>query len=206
MATPRRRTDRSLGALENTDPRYVRSRLKLRLAFLEVAHEDPEKLSVSAVCDRTGIDRATFYRHFDTMDDLVADALGDLADRASKRWEATSTGSGTQFDESTKIFAGYLRHIEDNWGLYQWALGPSGSTKTMHALLARSAQGVALELQKLYPALPSGERDLRASFIAGGILGACIHWLSSDVPALSSEELTAHLLHIAEQRLELVSG
>src|SRR5687768_16569034 len=90
----------AMSTIENTDPRYVRSRLKLRKAFLELAHEDPDKLSVSAVCERTGVDRATFYRHFDTMDDLVADALGDLSDRITTEWDATSTGSGQQFAES----------------------------------------------------------------------------------------------------------
>ena len=191
-----------MSSMDNTDPRYVRSRLKLRAAFLELAHEGPEKLSVSAVCERTGIDRATFYRHFDTMDDLVADALGDLADQATERWEATSTGSGTQYAESEAIMISYLHHIEDNWRLYQWALGPGGSTKTTHALLARSARAVAFELHKLDPTLGHAELSFRATYAAGGILGACIHWLSTEVPECSGEELAHRILRISAQPLD----
>lgn len=192
-----------MSLIDNTDPRYVRSRLKLRAAFLELAHESgPEKIKVSTVCERTGIDRATFYRHFDAMDDLVADALADLADQATSEWEATSTGSGTQLAESTAIFVEYLEHIEENWQLYRWALGPTGSSKTIHALLERSARGVAFELQKLDPTLSSEEVALRASFASGGILGACIHWLATDVPACSAEELSAKILAMSDQRLE----
>lgn len=188
--------------MENNDPRYVRSRLKLRAAFLELAHEDPERLSVSAVCDRTGIDRATFYRHFDAMDDLVADALGDLADKSTSQWEATSTGSGSQFEESSAIFTNYLHHIEENWRLYRWALGPSGSMKTVHALLARAARGIAFEFQKLDPTMPAAERDLRAAYSAGGIFGIYVQWLSTDAPAYSSAELATQILRISQQRLD----
>lgn len=189
--------------MENSDPRYIRSRLGLRAAFLELAHEEPQRLSVSAVCERTGIDRATFYRHFETMDDLVADALGDLADKSTQQWVATSTGSGLQYAESTAIMSSYLHHIEENWRLYQWALGPSGSAKTMHALLGRAARAVAFELEKLDPSIPEAERELRASYSAGGILGAYIHWLSTDVPAYSSAELSEQILRISQQRLNV---
>ncbi|MFE4948635.1 TetR/AcrR family transcriptional regulator [Leifsonia sp. NPDC056665] len=193
-----------MSQIENTDPRYVRSRLKLRAAFLELAHEDPETLTVSAICERTGIDRATFYRHFATMDDLIADALGDLADQANRQWEATSTGSGSQLDESTAIFVIYLKHVEENWALYRWALGPNGSAKTLHALLERSAIGVAFELHKLDPTLSEEEVAFRASFASGGILGACVHWLSTDKPSISAEELAARILDISDQRLHRI--
>ena len=192
--------------MENTDPRYVRSRLKLRAALLEIAHDDPAKLSVSAVCERTGIDRATFYRHFDTLDDLVADALADYADRSTREWEAKAAGTGVQYAESSAIFAQYLQHIEDNWALYQWVLGPTGSAKTVHALLRQFARGTAAELQQLDPALSPTERDLRAAYIAGGIFGACVHWLASARPDYSASELTAQLLRIGEQSLETVAG
>lgn len=190
-----------MSQLQNTDPRYVRSRLKLRAAFLEIAHEDPDGLSVSAICERTGVDRATFYRHFESMDDLVADALGDLADEATNEWEATSTGSGTQLAESSEIFVGYLRHIEENWRLYRWALSPNGSAKTMHALIERSARGVAGELTRLNLGLSDEEIAFRARFASGGLLGACLHWLSTDAPACSPEELATRILRISDQHL-----
>ncbi|MFK4762393.1 MULTISPECIES: TetR/AcrR family transcriptional regulator [unclassified Microbacterium] len=190
--------------MENTDPRYVRSRLKLRAAFLEVAREDPARLSVSMVCERTGVDRATFYRHFDTIDDLVADALGDLANQATLQWESTTTGSGTQFDESFEIIATYLSHVESNWKLYQWALGAAGSAKTIHALLARAAHAVAFEFAKLDPTLTHEERAFRAAYTAGGLLGVCINWLSAEAPQYSSRELTERFIRISQQQSDHV--
>ncbi len=154
---------------------------------------------MSAVCERTGIDRATFYRHFDTMDDLVTDALAAYANEGTSQWERTSTGSGEQYEESSRIFSRYLAHIEDNWALYRWALGPTGSIKTIHALLQQLAQSTAAELAKLHPDLPAPERELRSAYIAGGIMGAYVHWLSSDVPQMSSRKLTEQLLRLSQQ-------
>lgn len=189
--------------MENNDPRYVRSRLKLRAAFLELAHDDPSKLTVSAVCDLTGIDRATFYRHFDGLDDLVADALGDLADRSTLEWEKSAAGTGLQLDVSSAIFQAYLHHIEDNWQLYRWALGPGGSMKTVHALITRFSRGVALEMGKLVPDMPLRERRFRAFYTGGGIVGACLNWLADDHPVCSAQELAIQILNVSQQRLDV---
>lgn len=191
-------------AVENSDPRYLRSRWKLRTALLEIAHDDPDALSVSAISERTGVDRATFYRHFESLDELVADALGDHAARATEEWEAKSNGSGTQYEESSRIIAGYLAHIEDNWRLYQWALG--GSIRTVQELLGRLTRSIASELQKVDSTLTEAEIEFRSSFSAGGILGVCMNWLSHEAPQISSSDLTVLITRIAAQPRQHLFG
>src|SRR4051795_2124606 len=115
--------------LENNDPRYVRSRVGLRSALLEIAREDPKKLSVSAVCERTGVDRATFYRHFDDLDGLVEDALTELERQGFEEWTALADLPKDRMEQAQSSTIAYLRHIADHWALYQWALGPGGSTR-----------------------------------------------------------------------------
>lgn len=181
--------------LDNSDPRYVRSRLKLRKAFLELADIDPTALSVSAICERTGTDRATFYRHFDDLDGLVEDALGSLADEGTAKWLRMSEGTGRQVEESVAIMTAYLTHIADHWGVYQWALGEGGSARVIHSLLKRSIAGVDVELAKLYG--ESENTDYLSWFMSGAVLGTLVHWLADATPQRAPEDVARWILSTA---------
>ena len=183
--------------MENSDPRYVRSREGLRRALVELAHEEPSKINVRAICERSGVERATFYRHFNELDDLIADTLADLAERGAAEWKAVSRGTGDQYEASESILREYFHHIEDNWLLYRWALGPNGSAKTIHAVLQRTISSVELELQALIPAQDPLERELRGAYAGGGLLGICLLWLKSETPRMSPDKLAAWVTAMA---------
>lgn len=178
--------------MQNTDPRYVRSRLKLRAALLELADVDPTKLSVSAVCEHTQIDRATFYRHFDDLDGLIEDTLRSLADESSSQWLAVSQGTGDQGEESVAIMTAYFEQIIAHWSLYRWALGPSGSARVIHSFLNDSIRGVSAELTLLYGS--DEDTSYRAWFMGGGLLGSLLHWLDSERPQRDAEGLARWIL------------
>ncbi|MCM6761144.1 TetR/AcrR family transcriptional regulator [Rathayibacter sp. ZW T2_19] len=181
--------------MENTDPRYVRSRLKLRAAMLEIADEDLEQLTVSAVCEKVGIDRATFYRHFATIDGLVDDTLRSLADESTDRWSATARGTGDQLDESAAILRAYLEQIVKHWALYRWALGPTGSARVIHTVLEEAIRGVAAELILLQG--DDEHTQARAWFLGGGLVGGILHWLQTESPEREPAELAQWLLGVS---------
>jgi AcrR family transcriptional regulator len=178
--------------MDNTDPRYIRSRLKLRAALLELAEDGLEQLSVSAVCARTGIDRATFYRHFADLDGLVEDTLTSLVGEGRNSWQAASRGTGDQLDESVSILTSYFDQVVEHWTLYRWALGPTGSARVIHSVLQETIGGVASELTLLYG--QDENTAYRAWFMGGGLLGSLLHWLQTETPERSSEDLARWVL------------
>lgn len=184
-------------ALPNSDPRYIRSREGLRRALVELAHEDPSGVTVSAVCERTGIDRATFYRHFNELDDLIADTIGDLVDRSAQQWKSMSRGTGDQLETSTAIMTDFCRHVVANWALYRWALGPGGSAKTIHEVLERQVSSSIDELGKLNPSMDEKDKALLSAYSGGGVLGAFLYWLKPEQPEVTPEVF-------AERTLKLV--
>lgn len=46
--------------------------LKLRKALAELAYKEVEKISVSALCEKAEISRASFYLYYKDIDDLIA--------------------------------------------------------------------------------------------------------------------------------------
>jgi len=64
------------------DPRSARTRGRIREVVLDAARagDDLDALSVAELCRRADVHRVTFYGHFRTLDDAVAEALTTLVD------------------------------------------------------------------------------------------------------------------------------
>ncbi|MFF5966451.1 TetR/AcrR family transcriptional regulator [Streptomyces collinus] len=172
----------------------------MREALIELAHEGPENLTVSAICQATGVDRATFYRHFPDLEHLVADTLGHLADEAATRWESTAEDVRREPTSSSPALLQYFAHIEENWALYQWALGGTGSAAALHGILDRTRRTVEAELLLVHRNEPETDLHRRAAFAAGAVLGTILGWLAEPHPA-SAEEMAAWTVTEIENRL-----
>ena len=183
--------------MRNTDPRYVRSRLALRRGLIELAREDPQEVTVSRICEHTGVDRATFYRHFDGVDALVADTIEDLAESAVQAWEASGLGKGDQEFLAEDITTTFLEQVAANWSLHRWALGRQGSAAAAHGVLDRFCRSVSEELRALHVDSGTVWDELSAGFIGGANYGALLAWLEHDSPPIPPRELAVWMLHDA---------
>lgn len=170
-----------------SDPRYQRSRQALRDALIELSHDDPERLTVSALCATSGVDRATFYRHARDIPALVADTIGALSDAAAARWIAVSTGSGRQETDAFTLSASFWELTERNRGLFRWALGPRGSAAAQHAVLDSFVRAVTHELNLVTPIARAASVPRTARLIAGAIYAVYLGWLDDEQPAPAGE-------------------
>ncbi len=79
---------------KNEDPRILRSREALMGALAEELEKKSfSSISVSSLCRTAGVDRATFYRHFEDKQDLLERGIAQLLDRIIQR-----TGAGSPDD------------------------------------------------------------------------------------------------------------
>jgi AcrR family transcriptional regulator len=181
---------------QNDDPRFVRTRVLLRDALLELSRDDPQTITISQLCQVTGVERATFYRHFSNVDGLISDTLAALADARLAEWEQVEADAIDRRDVAREIFVAYLRHITEYWGLYRWALWQQQSGATLLALHDRLRSGSAIELQLLAGSSASPEEDAYLpGFLAGGLVGALLEWLRDDEPRRSPEQLASWLMN-----------
>lgn len=175
--------------MENNDPRFVRTRLKLRDAILQLAAEDPERITISEVCGMTGVDRATYYRHFSDLDALIADTIGAQIDEAADRWLELADGSGEQGEISNELMTKFLEHIVEHWKLYRWALWRQSSHHTILAILRRLTEGAVVEMKALNPRRDSDSILREAAYHGGATLGTLLHWLEAEHPKIGPVEL-----------------
>jgi AcrR family transcriptional regulator len=91
---------------EGTDPRVARSRVAIVDATIELLLEGGiDDLSVDAIAERAGVSKATIYRHWDTRQHLIMDALATM----KRGVEAPDTG--TVRGDLLALLDGVLAHL-----------------------------------------------------------------------------------------------
>lgn len=181
------------------DRRVRRTRDLVRGALFALIQEKGfEALSVQDIIDRANVGRATFYAHFDNKEDLLVSGFDELrASLKERQREALARGSGV--DERVFAFShDLLVHASEHRNLFQAMAGKrSGAVvqQAMHKLLldlarddirSAGARGDAR-------AMPT---EALAQFIAGGLFGLLIWWLTGNM-RLTAEELNAIFRRLA---------
>ena len=79
------------------DQRSRLSKKILKDAFLELVKQKSfYDINVKELCDRAGINRSTFYRHYDNTADILEEILSDISEIIRK----TNTDAGNDPDHA----------------------------------------------------------------------------------------------------------
>ena len=66
---------------QSNDPRAVRTRQEIQTAFIELLREKPyQSITVTDIAGKAGYARHTFYNHYETKDDLLANLIDSIFD------------------------------------------------------------------------------------------------------------------------------
>lgn len=161
-------------------------------------------VTVREITTRAGINRATFYRHYQDKFDLLNQytktvfALLDAPDNATRNPDESTVAqvpSGL-----VAIFA----HIRDNAPFYRVMLGTDGDPGFAEQI-RRYVQ------QRLLRSPPAGLKhdatalDLYLSASSGATMGAVLWWLEHDMP-YTAEEMATVSFQLGAANLSAVAG
>ncbi|MCG7210556.1 TetR/AcrR family transcriptional regulator [Streptomyces arenae] len=176
-------------AVENTDPRAVRTVAALRRAVVELASEQPvSRITVARLAGRAGVTRATFYNRYGSpLDALVAALYADL--EAGHRLEDRRRAEGVASTELLRLAVTEVAdHVERFAGVYRHALDDPADRGVYDALV-RHFTGYALDYlaRASGPDVPGARHEVMAGFLAHGFAGAIGVWLGD--PATTKDDL-----------------
>lgn len=146
-------------------------------------------VTVSDITQYAGINRATFYRHYEDKFDLLnkyAQNVYELLDTPleEKPQKSSETNVQQMHSRLVKIF----EHVRDNAKFYRVMLGKNGdpvfSEKIRKYIQKRIVRSLPVDLQKDEMSI-----DLYVSYSSSASLGAVLWWLEHDMP-YTSEEMT----------------
>jgi AcrR family transcriptional regulator len=168
---------------DDLDRRIRKTRQALAAALIDLTSERSyASIQVRDITDRADVGYATFYRHYDSKDDLMLAVFEAIT--AELETSAASAAGSPAGEPGEDYFGqeGWLlfSHVEKHAGLYRSILQSHDFVGMLKKLLARRVEGHirrhAAELDDL--AFPV---DVAANHMVAGLIGLIEWWLEKDM-------------------------
>lgn len=172
--------------MNKSESKYFNTAVKMDKAFLDLlAEKDFEYITVKDICKRAGVNRSTFYLHYETVADLLDESVAYMSNGFLKYFSENDIGSkinNSPLDELMFIkpdyIIPYLSYIKDNKKLFQTAVLHSGTLqldKNYKKLFECVFSPILMRFE-----VPENERHYTMAFYINGIIALVMEWLKRD--------------------------
>ncbi|GAA1526029.1 AcrR family transcriptional regulator [Agromyces terreus] len=163
---------------ERVDARVERTRRALQQAALELARAGRfDTATVAEITEAAGVNRSSYYQHYDDRDTLLADAI-----------DAAEVEAVAGFPHPTRVpdrlppeMIAFLAHFDADADLYRRLLGERGSpivaARIRERFQQQAREGVVSSGTTAFEGMPI---DIVAAGIAGSCLAVVHAWLELD--------------------------
>jgi AcrR family transcriptional regulator len=165
------------------DARILNTAAALKTAILTLASQTPiSRITVSDVTREAGINRATFYAHYSSPSELLANALTAELDEVRRAdAELRADGELEPQQVTRRAVAETAEHIDRHLAIYRLALGDVTDGTMQHVLSSHLTVSSLQHLREsVAPEDIPGTAELVAAFVAGGLVGAIAVAVLSD--------------------------
>lgn len=173
--------------MKGMDPRAARTQALLRAAIMQLASQRPvAEITVKEIIEQAGVNRSSFYQHFDSREELLASSLEHIETEMARADEPVVV---TDLSTPPAELERFMRHFAEHADLYRLVFSSRGSALVVSRVrariiaLVRSGMIASNQHQPLehgiaqHPELPL---DIAAAGTAGALLGIIEAWLSQD--------------------------
>ena len=165
----------------------------LRESLLTCMQEKPlERISVKELCERAGVNRSTFYLHYDTQNDLMREMEDDAILQTQKQLQNVSPDIGTM-----RCIAAFLQYVRENGVLFRALLCQPGRDSFRSRFIAESLAYVKPGIM-LEPGEPLS--DYIYAFLLNGSLAVIQSWAASGF-LLPAEQIAGLIFRLSDRSL-----
>ncbi|KAA3642702.1 MAG: TetR/AcrR family transcriptional regulator [Chloroflexi bacterium] len=159
-----------------TDRRVKRTRRLLKAALVELLSEQAyESVTIRDLTDRADIGYATFFRHYDSVNDLMLEIFTEFIQDLETYTDRTDEGYFER--EGTSLF----EHVEENRTLYRSIFESHTFSKKFREHFEALVRG-HLDDRSKYISSKEVPIDVAAQHMVSSILGLVNWWLMENTP------------------------
>lgn len=174
--------------MNKSESKYFHTALRMDEALIALLEEkDLEYITVKEICRQAGVNRSTFYLHYETIADLVNEALEMINQRflsyfPQQEEKVLGNMSGRKREElvlvTREYLLPYLRFIRDHKKVYRAAFRNPGSVgaNARYRELKQHVLGPILERFEI----PTAHRPYYIAYYIEGIAAIIKEWLRQD--------------------------
>lgn len=174
--------------MNKSESKYFNTALKMDQAFLEIlGKKEFAYITVKEICEKAGVNRSTFYLHYETMEDLLSECIDYINKQFLLYMKQETTVFIDRIQECSQqelclitptYLIPYLQYIKEHRRLFFTAMK---NTKVLRLdeTYQRMVRFVFTPILDRYQ-VPVEERRYIMRFYVQGIMAIIIEWLKDD--------------------------
>ena len=180
----------NIETVEKTDLRVIKTKKAIRRAFTELMSRKPlEEITVSDVAAEAMINRKTFYAHYASIFDIIAEIEDEIV--ASFQQMFTKKHFEDILQHPNGLFHDLNQIINNDIDLYGRLLTVSGTSNLVHKIIQMIRKQVCSAYQDEVPVDPQ-VLDMVVHFQLSGLLAVFTEWYNSG-QTQSLDKISEHL-------------
>lgn len=174
--------------MNKSESKYFSTAAKMDKAFLQLLEKkDFAYITVKELCEAAGVNRSTFYLHYETMGDLLAECTQYLNEQFLAHMKHDSASfiaklRDCPLDElylvTPEYLTPYLSYIKENQRLFRTSLENAG-TLHLNDSYAGLLRHVIMPILDRY-GVPEADRRYLVAFCIIGLMAIITEWLKND--------------------------
>lgn len=173
---------------KNTNDHRTRvTRILIRKAFTELLSQKPiQSISIKELCDLAGINRSTFYTHYEDIYDLQNQIENEMLEDFLKVLEPMLSTGSPDFNPvaiSTEIF----QCLKDNSDVCIMTLGDYGDKAFAEKLINIGREKCMASYTQYFQGATAKQIEYFYAFACAGCIGLLRKWLAEGMQASAAE-------------------
>lgn len=174
--------------MKKSESKYFHTALRMDQAFLELLEKkDLEYMTVKEICEAAGVNRSTFYLHYDTMGDLLAESVRYMNEQFLEQMKMRADVFVSRIQECSldelylvtpEYLTPYLAYIARNKRLFRTALKKSGSLG-LDKTYSRMMRHIFIPILERFQ-IGECHRNYMMAFYIHGLMAIISEWLENN--------------------------
>lgn len=174
--------------MNKNESKYFNTAVKMDKAFLElIEKKDFAYITVKEICERAGVNRSTFYLHYETVGDLLSESMEYMNNVFAEYMKQDSKAFFEKMHDcpieelffiTPEYLTPYLRYIKDNRRLFLAAMKNSKSL-SLDKTYDKMFSCVFSPILERYN-VPSENRRYMMAYYIHGLMAIITEWIKGD--------------------------
>lgn len=174
--------------MNKSESKYFNTAVKMDKAFLELlGKKDFEYITVKEICEAAGVNRSTFYLHYETVGDLLSESIDYIFERFNGYFNMDTYLEVSKLKDCTidelnlitpKYLTPYLNFIKENKRLYKTAI-ENKDILHLNDTYDRMFQHIFTPILERY-GVADKDRKYIMNFFIHGLMAIITQWLMQE--------------------------
>ena len=174
--------------MNKSESKYFNTAIKMDEALITLLEKkDFEYITIKEICDTAGVNRSTFYLHYENTSDLLKETTRYIIDKHLAYYEIDKTRISLQFETckreellfiTDEYLVPYLRFIKDNQRLFKVSIKQFNSL-SMNEVYSKMFDHIFSPILERFH-VPEKERAYVMKFYLTGVFAIVMEWLDNN--------------------------